>query len=86
MGRGGDEFNLIKPGLNYGWPLVSNGDNYSGRPIPRHSTRPEFEPPLVYWTPVIAPAGLAFYEGTCFPNGAVRRSSADFRSCRWCVS
>ncbi|MFQ0813387.1 dehydrogenase [Brucella anthropi] len=66
--RGGDEFNLIKPGLNYGWPLVSNGDNYSGRPIPRHKTRPEFEPPLVYWTPVIAPAGLAFYEGDMFPD------------------
>ncbi len=66
--RGGDEFNLIKPGLNYGWPVVSNGDNYSGRPIPRHSTRPEFEPPLVYWTPVIAPAGLAFYEGDMFPE------------------
>lgn len=66
--RGGDEFNLIKPGLNYGWPVVSNGDNYSGRPIPRHKTRPEFEPPLVYWTPVIAPAGLAFYEGDMFPD------------------
>ncbi|MBB5702918.1 glucose/arabinose dehydrogenase [Ochrobactrum daejeonense] len=66
--RGGDEFNLVKPGLNYGWPLVSNGDNYSGRPIPRHSTRPEFEPPLVYWTPVIAPAGLAFHEGALFPD------------------
>ncbi len=66
--RGGDEFNLIKPGLNYGWPLVSNGDNYSGRPIPRHKTRPEFEAPLVYWTPVIAPAGLAFYEGDLFSD------------------
>lgn len=66
--RGGDEFNLIKPDVNYGWPLVSNGDNYSGRPIPRHSTRPEFEPPLVYWTPVIAPAGLAFYKGKMFPE------------------
>ncbi len=65
--RGGDEFNLIKQGANYGWPLVSNGDNYSGRPIPRHNTRPEFEAPLVYWTPVIAPAGLAFYEGAMFP-------------------
>ena len=66
--RGGDEFNLVKPGRNYGWPLVSNGDNYSGRPIPRHSTRSEFESPLVYWTPVIAPAGLAFYEGDMFPE------------------
>lgn len=65
--RGGDELNLIQPGKNYGWPIVSNGDNYSGIPIPRHSTRPEFEAPVVYWTPVIAPAGLAFYEGGMFP-------------------
>lgn len=66
--RGGDEFNLIKPGLNYGWPLVSNGDNYSGRPIPRHSTRPEFEAPLLYWTPVISPGGLVFYKGDMFKS------------------
>ncbi|CAM5762698.1 dehydrogenase [Labrys miyagiensis] len=66
--RGGDELNLIKPGRNYGWPLVSNGDNYDGTPIPRHRTRPEFEAPVVYWTPVIAPAGLAFYSGTMFPQ------------------
>lgn len=65
--RGGDELNLIKPGKNYGWPLVSNGDNYDGTPIPRHWTRPEFEAPKLYWTPVIAPAGLAFYEGNMFP-------------------
>lgn len=66
--RGGDELNLIQAGKNYGWPLVSNGDNYSGRPIPRHNTRPEFEAPVVYWTPVIAPAGLAFYTGDMFPE------------------
>lgn len=66
--RGGDELNLIQAGKNYGWPLVSNGDNYSGLPIPRHSTRPEFEAPVVYWTPVIAPAGLAFYIGDMFPE------------------
>ncbi|WP_439271519.1 PQQ-dependent sugar dehydrogenase [Pseudochrobactrum sp. HB0163] len=71
--KGGDELNLIKQGpdkqvLNYGWPVVSNGDQYSGEPIPRHITRPEFEPPVVYWTPVIAPAGLAFYEGDLFPQ------------------
>jgi glucose/arabinose dehydrogenase len=65
--RGGDELNLMQPGKNYGWPLVSNGDNYNGTPIPRHSTRPEFEPPVVYWTPVIAPAGMAFYTGDMFP-------------------
>ena len=66
--RGGDEFNLIEPGRNYGWPIVSNGDNYNGTPIPRHATRPEFAAPAIYWTPVIAPAGLAFYEGAMFPQ------------------
>ncbi|WP_348531780.1 PQQ-dependent sugar dehydrogenase [Rhizobium sp. 16-449-1b] len=66
--RGGDEVNLIEPGRNYGWPLVSNGDNYSGTPIPRHSTRPELAPPALYWNPVIAPAGMAFYNGQMFPE------------------
>ncbi|WP_454819021.1 PQQ-dependent sugar dehydrogenase [Labrys neptuniae] len=66
--RGGDELNLIRQGLNYGWPIVSNGDNYSGVPIPRHRTRPEFEAPVVYWTPIIAPAGLAFHSGKLFPQ------------------
>ena len=66
--RGGDELNLIVAGQNYGWPLVSNGDNYSGSRIPRHSTRPEFTPPVLYWNPVIAPAGLAFYDGDLFPQ------------------
>ena len=66
--RGGDELNLIQANANYGWPLVSNGDNYNGTPIPRHATRPEFAAPVLYWTPVIAPAGLAFYEGQMFPQ------------------
>jgi glucose/arabinose dehydrogenase len=66
--KGGDELNLIRPGLNYGWPVVSNGDNYNGTPIPRHRTRPEFEAPVIYWTPVIAPAGFVFYQGTMFPQ------------------
>lgn len=66
--KGGDELNLIRQGLNYGWPVVSNGDQYSGEPIARHDTRPEFEPPVIYWTPVIAPAGLAFYQGEQFKD------------------
>ncbi len=66
--RGGDELNLIEKGRNYGWPLVSNGDEYSGDDIPDHDTRPEFAAPALYWTPVIAPAGLAFYEGGMFPT------------------
>lgn len=66
--KGGDELNIITPGKNYGWPTVSNGINYDGSPIPPHDTRPEFEKPVVYWTPVIAPAGLAFYNKGLFPQ------------------
>jgi len=65
--KGGDELNLIEPGVNYGWPEVSYGDNYNGTPIPKPPTRPEFREPALYWNPVIAPAGLAFYEGDLFP-------------------
>jgi len=66
--KGGDELNILKPGKNYGWPVVSNGVNYDGVPIPRHDTHPEFEKPVIYWTPVIAPAGLAFYHKSLFPQ------------------
>lgn len=64
--KGGDELNLIERGKNYGWPIVSNGDNYDGTPIPRHSTRPEFEAPKAFWNPVISPAGLIIYSGNLF--------------------
>lgn len=63
---GGDEFNLIERGANYGWPVVSNGDHYDGQKIPRHDTRPDFKPPVISWTPVISPAGLIFYKGSRF--------------------
>jgi glucose/arabinose dehydrogenase len=66
--KGGDEMNLILKGRNYGYPFVSNGDNYNGRPIPRHSTRPEFEAPKVWWNPSISPAGLLIYTGNLFPQ------------------
>ncbi|HBL96657.1 MAG TPA: glucose dehydrogenase, partial [Psychrobacter sp.] len=59
--KGGDEFNLIEKGKNYGWPIVSNGRNYSGTPIPDHDTRPEFEMPKITWTPVISPSSLSLY-------------------------
>ncbi|MBB5944425.1 PQQ-dependent sugar dehydrogenase [Xanthomonas sp. 3307] len=65
---GGDELNLIQRGANYGYPLVSNGDHYDGRPIPDHSTRPEFAAPKVSWTPVISPAGFVIYNGSRFPQ------------------
>ncbi|WP_312378763.1 PQQ-dependent sugar dehydrogenase [Pseudomonas oryzihabitans] len=65
--QGGDELNLIQRGGNYGYPEVSNGDHYGGKPIPDHATRPEFIPPKITWTPVISPAGLMIYEGNRFP-------------------
>jgi glucose/arabinose dehydrogenase len=65
---GGDEFNLIERGDNYGYPTVSNGDHYDGRPIPDHDTRPEFNAPEVTWTPVISPSSLIFYSGDLFPQ------------------
>ena len=65
---GGDELNLVKPGLNYGWPLVSNGDHYGGKAIPRHATRPEFAAPAISWNPVIAPGDFIFYSGAMFPE------------------
>nr|WP_141629701.1 PQQ-dependent sugar dehydrogenase [Psychrobacter sp. PAMC 21119] len=59
--RGGDEFNLIEKGNNYGWPVVSNGRNYSGIDIPDHDTKPEFAAPKVTWTPVISPSSISIY-------------------------
>ena len=59
--RGGDEFNLIEKGNNYGWPEVSNGRNYSGTPIPDHDTKPKYAAPKISWTPVISPSAISLY-------------------------
>lgn len=64
----GDEFNLVKRGENYGYPIVSNGDHYNGDPIPDHDTRPEFEAPAAYWVPSIAPAEVIYYSGSVIPE------------------
>ena len=66
--RGGDELNLIEPGKNYGWPLVSYAVNYDGVPIASPDTRPDLAKPVIYWTPVIAPGNLMFYSGAMFPQ------------------
>jgi glucose/arabinose dehydrogenase len=66
--RGGDELNLVEPGKNYGWPLVSYAVNYDGSPIPSPDTRPDLTKPVIYWTPIIAPGSLTFYNGSMFPQ------------------
>ena len=66
--RHGDEINLIKPALNYGWPRVSNGDHYDGRDIPDHAPGDGFEAPKVFWNPAISPGGLAYYDADLFPQ------------------
>ncbi|QOW19313.1 PQQ-dependent sugar dehydrogenase [Lysobacter ciconiae] len=68
--KGGDELNRIERGANYGYPIVSNGDHYDGRPIPDHDTQPQFRAPAISWTPVISPSSLIFYNGERFPAWA----------------
>lgn len=66
--QGGDELNLVEPGNNYGWPVVSYGEQYSGEPIGsgEETHDPDFTEPRYYWDPVIAPSGLVFYTGEMF--------------------
>lgn len=66
--RGGDEVNLVRPGANYGWPLRSFGDHYSGEDIPDHAPDDGFAKPAIHWTPVIAPGDMIFYRGAMFPQ------------------
>ncbi|WP_445679779.1 PQQ-dependent sugar dehydrogenase [Radicibacter daui] len=67
--RGGDELNHPESGKNYGWPVITYGIDYSGRPIGDGITaKAGMEQPVYYWDPVIAPSGLVFYEGDLFPG------------------
>lgn len=66
--QGGDELNLIEAGANYGWPVVSYGENYDGSPVGEGRSRhgSDFVAPRYYWDPVIAPGGMLFYQGDTF--------------------
>ncbi|WPJ96562.1 PQQ-dependent sugar dehydrogenase [Coraliomargarita algicola] len=66
--RGGDEINRIRRGRNYGWPVITYGMNYNGKPITGKTALPGMEQPLHYWTPSIAVCGIDFYEGDQFPD------------------
>ena len=66
--RGGDELNIIEPGVNYGWPVVSLGVNYGGSPVGSGEPHAEgMRDSIYHWTPVIAPSGMIFYGGDAFP-------------------
>lgn len=67
--RGGDEINIIRAGLNYGWPEITHGINYDGSVITADTAAPGLEQPLHHWTPSIAPSGMAIvYDNELYPN------------------
>ena len=66
--KGGDEVNLIQKGANYGWPVISYGEHYSGRKIGEGTSKPGMEQPAWYWDPSIAPSGMLIYSGKLWPE------------------
>jgi glucose/arabinose dehydrogenase len=66
--RGGDEINVPEAGKNYGWPVIGFGIDYNGARIHEGTRRTGMEQPIQYWVPSIAPSGMAFYNGTAFPE------------------
>jgi glucose/arabinose dehydrogenase len=65
--RGGDEVNVVRAGLNYGWPVITYGREYYGPAIGEGTARAGMEQPLHYWVPSIAPSGMAFYTADAIP-------------------
>jgi glucose/arabinose dehydrogenase len=66
--KGGDEINVIEPGANYGWPILSHGVNYSGTEFAEGTEREGFRSPAWHWTPSIAPSGMAFVTSQRYPE------------------
>lgn len=66
--RGGDEVNLIQPGRNYGWPIISHGINYDGTVFAEATAKEGMEQPVIYWVPSIAPCGMTFVSGNKYPG------------------
>ena len=65
---GGDEINLIRAGMNYGWPTITYGRNYNGTPVSEFERKPGLEQPVLFWRPSIAVCGIDFYRGDLFPR------------------
>jgi glucose/arabinose dehydrogenase len=85
--RGGDELNIIKSGANYGWPVISYGINYDGKPITSISKKEGMEQPITYWIPSIAPSGLTFVTGDRYPEwkGNIMAGSLRFNYVNRCI-
>jgi glucose/arabinose dehydrogenase len=82
--HGGDELNIIEPHKNYGWPVITYGMDYSGAYVSPYTQRAGLEQPVIYWTPSIAPSGLAMYRGDKFPawNGDLFVGALAFKHLR----
>ncbi len=83
--KGGDEINIIQPGNNYGWPVITYGVDYSGLSITPHKKYPGMQQPLVNWTPSIAPSSISVYYGSMFPElqGDLLSTTLKARHLRW---
>ncbi len=79
--RGGDEINIVKKGVNYGWPVITYGINYSGTPITDKTHMEGMEQPIHYWVPSIAPSGMTFVTSPLYPdwNGDLLVGSLSFQ-------
>lgn len=85
--KGGDEINIIESGKNYGWPVISYGINYSGTKFTEITEKEGMEQPLHYWTPSIAPSGMAFIDSDKYDNwdGNLLVGSLKFRYLNMCT-
>ena len=84
--KGGDELNVIGPGVNYGWPVITYGRSYVGFKIGEGTEKPGMAQPVTYWVPSISPSGMAFYTGAGFsPLAGQPLRGGLFRALRWCA-